>query len=566
MAASSTTTAVCAVEAANTPVMAAAASPALLQSSSESVDFTTTHVTSTAPQQQVNETTRRRNSGEIRNNGSSKNHVSAAGSDIHNMSAHNFHVVPAAQGCNIGTTHSNKRNIASKADRLKDLELIESFFLGAPLPAVINKNSAKAAQNINAYSTMEILHEHLLQTNQNTSDDERLLNQIVQSPKEKATECNSSQTPWDQAVFERQATGSDSTVPTVSRGNFSTLGHIQDQTATVTKSNRPRLSSSLSRQNSIATMENFSHAFDISQMNSTAWKPMFQHDHQEIPYSPAHIFEDRNNGTAVHVTTTENIIHTTTSPLAGSSPLLSMNIPTVYTAAAPVQNTTVHTAGAQTLLLAAQVLQAETNHNRGTELNVAKRSSRSTAVAASAAAAATNTSTLNMNGDGQGSVTSSKLPTKKLKKTAAASTVIDSQSDKIVPEGHATVEDGRVALLVPDADITNNDVLLGRGGRTNHHIGNATYRTYKESLQEKYLHATKDEKTSISNRLVQMIHEKNGRFLKAYEPTKNATGIVEFWYEVDLLTARKKASQALREINTPEMRAAKRAKYSAAGK
>ena len=68
--------------------------------------------------------------------------------------------------------------------------------------------------------------------------------------------------------------------------------------------------------------------------------------------------------------------------------------------------------------------------------------------------------------------------------------------------------------------------------------------------------------------------------MKAYEPLKDVIGkprrkrrskrskandgigSVEFWYKVDLLTARRKASQALREINTPENRAAKRAKYN----
>jgi hypothetical protein len=177
---------------------------------------------------------------------------------------------------------------------------------------------------------------------------------------------------------------------------------------------------------------------------------------------------------------------------------------------------------------------------------------------------------MNGNGEAQEALTGSKTCAKNGKQRDVASSENDSQTNKNVPVGHGKLKDGRIVLLIPDVDITNNDVLLGRGGRTNHHIGNATYRTYKESLQDEYLQARKDEKTNISNRLVNMIHEKHGRFLKAYEPdekaTTNTTGIVEFWYEVDLLTARKKASQALREINTPENRAAKREKYKKVSK
>lgn len=106
--------------------------------------------------------------------------------------------------------------------------------------------------------------------------------------------------------------------------------------------------------------------------------------------------------------------------------------------------------------------------------------------------------------------------------------------------------------------VTDDDVLLGRGGRTNHHPGNAKYLELKLEIQSRYLAALKEDTTQISQVLVDAVHNlpgNGGRFLKLRASTNE-------WYEVDSRTARKKASQTLREINTPEQRAAKRAKYN----
>jgi hypothetical protein len=99
------------------------------------------------------------------------------------------------------------------------------------------------------------------------------------------------------------------------------------------------------------------------------------------------------------------------------------------------------------------------------------------------------------------------------------------------------------------------DVLLGRGGLVNLHPGNQTYLQHKERLQARYLAASKEEKTEISQELVDIVHEWGGRFMKQREDDEH------IWYEVDNLKARKKASQTLREINTPEHRAYKRKLY-----
>jgi hypothetical protein len=104
---------------------------------------------------------------------------------------------------------------------------------------------------------------------------------------------------------------------------------------------------------------------------------------------------------------------------------------------------------------------------------------------------------------------------------------------------------------------TEVDVLCGRGGRTNHHPGNIYYLQMKEDIQERYLAASKEEKTAISQELVDAIHCRGGRFLKLDERSNHHQ-----WYEIDNRTARKKASQTLREMNTPEYRAEKRKKYA----
>ena len=101
---------------------------------------------------------------------------------------------------------------------------------------------------------------------------------------------------------------------------------------------------------------------------------------------------------------------------------------------------------------------------------------------------------------------------------------------------------------------SQNDVLLGRGGRSNHHPGNKRYREEVKNLRTWYnsIGENKDEKTTLSQCLVDYVHSYKGRFL---EKDKNG------WYEVLNIVARRKASQALREDDDPEKRAAKRARF-----
>ena len=97
------------------------------------------------------------------------------------------------------------------------------------------------------------------------------------------------------------------------------------------------------------------------------------------------------------------------------------------------------------------------------------------------------------------------------------------------------------------------DVLLGRGGRSNHHPGNKRYREEVKNLQSWYLEVDdKNEKTDLSQCLVEYVHSYNGRFLQ-----KDECG----WYVVPNIIARRKASQALREDNDAEKRRAKRQRF-----
>lgn len=102
---------------------------------------------------------------------------------------------------------------------------------------------------------------------------------------------------------------------------------------------------------------------------------------------------------------------------------------------------------------------------------------------------------------------------------------------------------------------TEKDILMGRGGKSNHHPGNLRYRAEIDRLQERYKNTDdKDEKTNISERLVLDVQSYGGNFLE-----KDDNG----WYIIDIIVARRKVSQALREDKDPEKRRAKRQRFLA---
>jgi len=89
-------------------------------------------------------------------------------------------------------------------------------------------------------------------------------------------------------------------------------------------------------------------------------------------------------------------------------------------------------------------------------------------------------------------------------------------------------------------DISSNDVLCGRGGLTNSHVGNKRFRCVVAEYQLEYLKARKNDKKNISREIVTRIKENGGRFLQ-----RNTGSRV--WSVASEKKAVEKTSQALRE-------------------
>lgn len=91
------------------------------------------------------------------------------------------------------------------------------------------------------------------------------------------------------------------------------------------------------------------------------------------------------------------------------------------------------------------------------------------------------------------------------------------------------------------ARVSELDVLCGRGGKANHHVGNKIYRQLICESKEKYRNTEdKDEKTELSRSIVEKVCDYGGRFVKK----DSATGR---YYVLPKAEARIKTSQALRE-------------------
>jgi hypothetical protein len=88
--------------------------------------------------------------------------------------------------------------------------------------------------------------------------------------------------------------------------------------------------------------------------------------------------------------------------------------------------------------------------------------------------------------------------------------------------------------------ISSNDVLCGRGGATNNHVGNQKFRAVVAEYQHEYLEARKKEKALIARKIVDRINQNGGRFLKRGQGS-------DVWVEVPTKKATEKTSQALRE-------------------
>jgi len=87
--------------------------------------------------------------------------------------------------------------------------------------------------------------------------------------------------------------------------------------------------------------------------------------------------------------------------------------------------------------------------------------------------------------------------------------------------------------------ISDNDVLLGRGKGVARHEGNINFRKLIVDCQCDYVLAPRPQKTGMARRIVATIRQNNGRFLKQDKSGK--------WFDVGNQKALEKTSQALRE-------------------
>lgn len=103
--------------------------------------------------------------------------------------------------------------------------------------------------------------------------------------------------------------------------------------------------------------------------------------------------------------------------------------------------------------------------------------------------------------------------------------------------------------LQPPSDLVlkvqPSDVLCGRGGETNHHLGNVQYRLLVKTFQPLYVSAKRRDKPLIAQCIVYSVRQVGGRFLKRATDKE--------WKDVGNTKAREKTSQALRE-GAPELR------------
>jgi len=105
-----------------------------------------------------------------------------------------------------------------------------------------------------------------------------------------------------------------------------------------------------------------------------------------------------------------------------------------------------------------------------------------------------------------------------------------------------------VDTSVPVDDPTEYDVLFGRGGMTNSHVGNRRFRDIIALHRPDYIRAIKMDKPAVARKIVRAVRAGNppGRFLKKGDDGK--------WYDVGDRTAAEKTSQGLRERSNAEKR------------
>jgi len=115
-------------------------------------------------------------------------------------------------------------------------------------------------------------------------------------------------------------------------------------------------------------------------------------------------------------------------------------------------------------------------------------------------------------------------------------TIRDQNSHSVVAEPNPKESNASIGK----SNVSEHDVLCGRGGATNVHPGNMFFRSLISKFRDQYLRSRKIDKPHISRSVVGEIRSRKGRFLKKNEKTGA-------WIEIGDDLAREKTSQALRQ-------------------
>ena len=104
-------------------------------------------------------------------------------------------------------------------------------------------------------------------------------------------------------------------------------------------------------------------------------------------------------------------------------------------------------------------------------------------------------------------------------------------------------EEPKGSILVRSDEVKQFDVLSGRGGKSNHHIGNKVFRHLVTEMKPAYRSSlTRIEKAILAESLIEKVHRMGGRFL-----IQNNGRLEPQWRLMTKVEARRKTSQALRE-------------------
>jgi hypothetical protein len=113
---------------------------------------------------------------------------------------------------------------------------------------------------------------------------------------------------------------------------------------------------------------------------------------------------------------------------------------------------------------------------------------------------------------------------------------------KCVDETNFEKETSNKNILGID-DVKKFDVLSGRGGKSNHHIGNKNFRNMVMEMKSDYRSkSTRAEKAALAESIVEKVYCMGGRFL-----IQNKVHFDFHWRLMTTVEARRKTSQALRE-------------------